>query len=359
MATIERLPSGRWRAKVRRRGYRHLSRSFSTRARAERWAREVERALEDGETVALSALRELPTLAEALDRYEREVTPTKKSARDERYKIRVLQATDLAGRSLDLIQPHDVAQLRDTLLETRSEATVRRLLALLSHLYNTARREWGYAVENPVQGIRLPKPGRARDRRVSRREEALLLATARNMRSPALLAIMRLAIETGMRQGEILGLRWEHIDLDRRVAYLPDTKTGDSRGVPLSRRAVRALRRYARERGLTARQMRRGRVFSYQAGDGFRASWRRLLRLARARYEAACAAAGTEPDPAVLADLRFHDLRHEAASRLFELGLDAMEVATITGHKTMQMLRRYTHLRAENLVRKLDGGGQG
>ena len=154
------------------------------------------------------------------------------------------------------------------------------------------------------------------------------------------------------------------MDLHRRVAYLPETKTGEARTVPLSTRAVRALQRLAwqkaqkktRKKGAPpsakARASARGAVFSYTR-DGFRAVWSRLLQRARQRYEADCARRGIEPDPGILRNLRFHDLRHEATSRLFELGLNPMEVASITGHKTLQMLKRYTHLRAEDLAKKL------
>jgi hypothetical protein len=142
-------------------------------------------------------------------------------------------------------------------------------------------------------------------------------------------SIIVLAIETAMRQGEILSLEWENIDLRTRVAHLPITKNGSKRDVPLSLRAVDALTRL----GIGSR----GRVFRYTS-DGFKSAWRTLIK--RLQIE----------------NLHFHDLRHEAVSRLFELGtLDLMEVATISGHKSMQMLRRYTHLKASNLVEKLDG----
>ena len=131
-----------------------------------------------------------------------------------------------------------------------------------------------------------------------------------------------------MRQSEIVSLRWKHVDLKKRVAYLPDTKNGDSRGVPLSTAAVdvlTALQRSERDDG----------VFPGLTAEAVKRAFMR-----------ACARANIE-------GLHFHDLRHEATSRLFERGLDAMSVATITGHKTLQMLKRYTHLKAEDLANKL------
>lgn len=130
-----------------------------------------------------------------------------------------------------------------------------------------------------------------------------------------------------MRQGELIRLRWEHIDLQRRVAYLPDTKNGETRSVPLSSIAIGVLRTVPRSLS--------GQVFPGLTTEAVKRAYIRAVR--RAEIE----------------DLRFHDLRHEATTRLFEKGLNIMEVATITGHKDLRMLRRYTHLKAEDLARKL------
>jgi integrase len=141
------------------------------------------------------------------------------------------------------------------------------------------------------------------------------------------LPIVQLALETAMRQGELIRLHWEHIDLNRRTAHLPDTKNGEARTVPLSTTAVRVLRTLPR--GL------HGPVFLGLTTEAVKRAYIRAVRRA-----------GIE-------NLRFHDLRHEATTRLFEKGLNIMEVASITGHKDLRMLRRYTHLKAEDLARKL------
>ncbi len=136
-----------------------------------------------------------------------------------------------------------------------------------------------------------------------------------------------MAVSTAMRQGELLFLAWDRIDLKRRTAYLPDTKNGEARTVPLSSRATTLLEKLPRSID--------GRVFPLTA-TGVAQAWKRAVKRAG------------------LQDLRFHDLRHEAASRLFERGLDSMEVATVTGHKGLRMLKRYMHLRAQDLARKLE-----
>ena len=198
---------------------------------------------------------------------------------------------------------------------------------LLGHVFEVARKEWGIYAHNPVRDIKLPPSGRPRDRRLQPGEEARLFTACREARNRWLLPMVQLAMETAMRQGELLRLRWEHIELNRRTAHLPDTKNGEARTVPLSSTAVAVLR--ARPRAL------HGDVFQGVTTEAVKRSYMRATRRA-----------GIE-------DLRVHDLRHEATTRLFEKGLNIMEVASITGHKDLRMLRRYTHLKAEDLAKKL------
>jgi integrase len=148
-------------------------------------------------------------------------------------------------------------------------------------------------------------------------------------RTPLLKPLIILAIETAMRRGELLNLRWEYVDLKLRVAHLPLTKNGDSRDVPLSRRAVETLRE------LRGSAITHERVFP-MTGNAVRQAFEHL----RARAE--------------MSDFHFHDLRHEAISRLFEKGLNIAEVGSISGHRELKMLQRYTHLRAADLVARLD-----
>lgn len=324
MASFTKLKSGKWRTQIRKDGI-YTSKTFTTKTAARTWAQRIEVAIETGEYQAEQI--QLPTLGKLLDRYETEITSKKKSNKAERSRLRTLHADELANQPLERITAPDIAALRDRLAKTRSSGTVRLMIALISHVYTVARKEWAIPVANPVMDIRKPPPGRARDRRLSRAETAQLFRLGRQHRNPELLIIIRLAIETGMRQGEILGLTWEAVDLDSRIIHLKDTKNGSDRGVPLSRKALRMLRHHKPDDA-------KGSLFSY-TGDGLRASWKKLLKKGS------------------IEGLRFHDLRHEATSRLFEKGLDSMEVAAITGHKTLQMLKRYTHLNAGKLADKL------
>ncbi len=239
----------------------------------------------------------------------------------------------LARRYVAGIRGVDIARYRDQRLRKVSSATVKRELGILGHVFEVARKEWGIHIGNPVREVKLPANGKARERRLragqdgEENEEHRLLHACQKARNPSLLPIVRLALETAMRRGEMIQLRWEHIDLNRRIAHLPDTKNGDSRTVPLSPTAVRVLRSLPRSL--------HDKVFPGLTTEAIQRSFVRATRRAK------------------LKDLRFHDLRHEATTRLFEKGLNIMEVASITGHKDLRMLRRYTHLNAEDLAKKL------
>jgi integrase len=228
---------------------------------------------------------------------------------------------------LALLTTADISTYRDERLREVAPASVLREINTISHAIDTARREWDiHLATNPCKLVRRPSPARGRTRRLVGDEEQLLLAAADAGRVAYMRPLITLAVETAMRRGELLALEWRHIDLGKRVAHLPLTKTGVPRDVPLSTRAVETLR--ALQGG------EEERVFDV-APNAVRLAWERLARRAG------------------LKDLHFHDLRHEAVSRLFEKGLNVMEVASISGHKETRMLQRYTHLRAADLAHRL------
>ncbi|MEI7144726.1 site-specific integrase [Pectobacterium brasiliense] len=277
-------------------------------------------------------------LSKALDKYFSTVSRHKRGRLQEFYRINVIKRSRLANRNMDEISSIDIAEYRDNRLsefnartqKPISANTVRLELALLSALYNLAKVEWGTCSINPVENVRKPTVSSGRTRRLTTQEERQLTRYFKDKNSE-LLAIFQIALETGMRQGEILSLRWEYTDLRLGVAHLPLTKNGTSRDVPLSSKARQILC------GLGERPHHEdGYIFSYTS-SGFKSAWRVALKVL------------------AIDDLHFHDLRHEAISRFFELGtLNVMEVAAISGHKSMNMLKRYTHLRAAHLVNKLD-----
>lgn len=360
MATFRQRESGYWQAVVRRKGETSRSgksKTFRLLADAEAWARSVENAMDRGTFVNRDEA-ENTTLKEALERYQREVTPRKKGAAVEVYRIGALLEHPLARRMLGGVRAPDVAKYRDDeLARGLAPSTVVKVLALLSHVYETCRKEWGIEVDNPVKKISKPKVDNARERRLSSDEMRYLLAAlddpgdavkalAGDRRNTWAPKIARIAVETAMRQGEILALDWQHVDLVRQVAHLPETKNGTMRNVPLSTAAVALLK----GDGEVAR-LRRGKVFPTTA-SALKQSFTRAVARGRRLYLADCEAAGVEPLDNFLVDLHFHDLRHEATSRLAEK-LQLHELMKVTGHKDTRMLARYYHPRAEDLAKKL------
>jgi len=326
MASI-RQRENRWQCRVTRHGFPPETKSFASKADAETWARSIEVEMDKG-THQNRASVERTTLADVLLRYAEEVTPCKKGAKDEAIRLNALRANKLAKHSLANLSAAAVAKFRDERLKTVSAGTVLRDLALISSVLNHARREWGLPVENAVQAIRKPRQPQGRERVLSHDEEASLLTASAPVgrRSPWLQPIIILALETAMRRGELLALRWEHVSLDKRTALLPDTKNGTRRLVPLSPRAIDTLKHMARSID--------GRVFPISEP---------ALHL---RFKLACERAG-------IGGLHFHDLRHTATTRLAEKLTNLAELSAVTGHKSLQMLKRYYHPNAEALAEKL------
>ena len=340
MATF-RKRSGSWQALVKKKGFGQIGRTFDTKADAEKWARSIENEMDRGVFVSRKEA-ENTTLSEALDRYEREVIPSKKGAVQESMRIRIWKRSSLAKRFLSTSHGRDIAEYRDQRIKEVAPNTVRHELAVLSHVFTIAVKEWGMAgLVNPVQQIRAPKSPPGRDRRLLPGELNRIVDASG---SPVLPDVVRLALETGMRQAEIAGMTWDMVDLKKRTVTLLETKNGEKRIVPLSTEAVRILS------GLTRRID--GKVWGVTS-HAVAVAFRRAVSRARAVYEKECEGKGETPDPSFLADLTFHDLRHEATSRFFEKGFNPMEVSAITGHKTLQMLKRYTHLKAEDLAERL------
>ncbi|MDA8119535.1 MAG: site-specific integrase [Gammaproteobacteria bacterium] len=337
MATFRKRPGpgGRtaWQAQIIRRGHERQYKTFDTKAEAEAWARQIEGEMDRGVFVS-RAEAEATTLREALERYEREVVSGKKS-KGEISIVRWWAASALGGRSMASIRGKDIA---DTIKNKAAESgsspkTILIYLATLRHMFNIAAREWGMeSLRNPVDLVRKPRLPQGRDRRLVGDEYARLMSAAEAY-GGEIRSLIIWAIETAMRRGEIAAMRWEHLDRQARVLLIPETKTGTPREVPLSRAAMAILDEKSTVL-ITHSLIGQGLIWPLRA-DSISQAFKRV-----------CEAAGIE-------GLTFHDLRHEATSRLFEKRLNPMEVAAITGHKTLQMLKRYTHLRAEDLVGRL------
>jgi integrase len=322
----------KWQARVHRKENKPIVKSFNNKSDALKWARSVESQLDLG---VLAPKQTMPRLMPMVDRYVEEVTPLKKGKSQERYRANQFKKTKLADMQIDKITGEVVAQYRDERLKQVSANTVRLELAFLSVVFEQCRKEWGLAVSNPVRQIRMPKPGKPRQRRLEAGEEEALLQACRQSGAHYLQTFVILAVETGMRFGELAGVTWVNVNLEKRTIFLADTKNGNSRTVPLSTRALNAIQMQPRSID--------GRLFSAKPGS-IRSAF--LIALTKAQ--------ATQPDSKMfLRELRFHDLRHEAVTRLFEKGLNAIEVGMVSGHKTLSMLQRYTHLKPEDLVKKI------
>jgi len=334
----------RWDVTVTRRGAPRQSKTFSTKADADRWARETEREIERGAWRSTDVAERM-TVSKLVTRYQEEILPGKRSADDLKRVANKIINSNLASLPLIALTPERVAQHRDERLRTRargggrfgkaqkrllSTQTVRHEIALLKRAIDQGIREWGLYLPagNPVSQIRLPAMGRPRDRRLSADEYDRLLKTARASRCKILPTAIELAVETAMRREELCSLTWADVDMTRRVAHLHLTKNGEPRDVPLTSHAIALLSQLVRP-------IHGGRVLRINGG-ALSQAFRRVSERAK------------------LDNLHWHDLRHEATSRLAErLGNDVMALAAVTGHKTLQMLKRYTHLRAEDLARRL------
>lgn len=340
MATFEKregIRSNTWRVRVRRLDGPWLTKSFKKKIDAEAWARSIESKLDNGESVPTSEARKR-TLGDAIDRYLTVTLPRAKHRKsaDEQTRLLTWWKENLGERTLVTLTPSAVAAARDTLAARTvrghavSGSTVNRYLTALSAVLRVTAKEYGWIAKNPVPSVSRLEDSKGRERFLSDTERSRLLAECDASPFAALGPFVRVALATGARRGELLQLQWVGVDLDRRTVRFLDTKNGESRTVPLARTAVEDLRSWRVKSGRVA-----GHVFGYDT-DQFEKPWR-----------AARAAAGVE-------NLRFHDLRHSAASYLAMSGASLMDIAAILGHKTLAMVKRYSHLSEQHTTAAID-----
>lgn len=327
MAFIEKRGPYQWRVKIRKKGFSSLTKTFSDKKNAETWARKTESEMERGIFIS-SSVAEQTSVAEILDRYEKEVFPRlSDGGKRERFRLALLK-TNFGHLSLAALRSNHVAAYRDQRQKQVSPQSVKHEMGLLNRVLKFAQIDCGIYFPHglPTALVRMPRLPVGRDRRLRAGEEQRLIDAAIASKSHEIGKIFLFAQETAARRGEIAAMRWEHVDLDRQTWYIPKTKNGIPRTIPLSPKAVELLR------GLIRRID--GSVWGVQE-DSITQAFGRICQQAEIK------------------DLRFHDLRHEATSRLFEQGWELMDVAAITGHKDLRMLLRYTHLRPENLAAKM------
>lgn len=325
MAAI-RKRNDRWQVQVRRKGFDPVSRSFLLRTDALEWAREIERQADRHELKTCRKALDQISLSDLLIRYKAEILPDKKSAAIELIILDAFLRDRMCQKKLSALAAVDFARYRDKRLKEISPSSLKRQLAPIRHMFEIAINEWGIPLkENPLNKVKLKAKDSRRERRLEDGEYEKLLQATRTRRNPYIEKIVVYAIETGMRRGEILNLKWDQVDLQKRTATILEAKNGYSRTIPVTHLAVRTLQALPKDDA---------RVFPTTA-NSLRLAWDRMLM-------------GTG-----IENLHFHDLRHEAISRFFEMGLSVPEVALISGHRDYRMLARYTHIRATDVVAKL------
>ena len=344
MATIRKKGKFQWHVQIRRQGYKPVTKTFPGEKEAQEFARQVESDMDRGvyQEKSASASTTIETLAK---KYIKDITPSKKNKiEDERLMNVVIEK--FGKYYLSNLKPLMIKQWLDELKSKGlSGSTINHHLSTLSTLIDTAIKDWSYSLpDNPCKHVKRMPSGKSRDRRLQDGEEEWIINECALSRSTWLLPAVKLSILTGMRQGELFRLEWDHVDLENQVAHLFDTKNGEDRVVPLSTKAVSVFNETP--------GLREGKVFKCSQ-HGVASSLRNALERAKDKYLDDCLNRALEPQKGFLDNLRLHDLRHEATSRFFEIDLNVMEVASITGHKTLSMLKRYTHLKATNLAKKL------
>ena len=316
---------GKWGVWIRRSFHKPIHKTFASKQDAQRWARETERLIEVGQFVDLSEANKT-TLKELLERYEREVSSKKRSTAD-KYLIKNIMRHEIVSKVLAHISTTDVAKFRDARLETVTGSSVNRELSILSDCIKRAINEWGcYIRENPVKANLRCKENNRRNRRLEPGEYDKLMSSCKSNRA-FWCPVIDFAIHTGMRRGELLNITWDMVQWDRLFIRIPAkiTKTNRDRNIPLHPHAIKILQSIPRS--VT------GKIFPIGIKN-FERSWRAICKRAN------------------VTGLRFHDLKREAVSRLFEKGLSVSEVQTFVGN-SFATLSVYTEHDSTTLAEKL------
>jgi integrase len=323
----------RHKAVIRLKGHPTQTATFRRRTDAKDWIQQTEAAIREGRYFKTAEAKR-HTVKDLVERYERDVLPGKRSGDSQKHHF-AWWRENYGAYLLSDLTPAMVAEARDRLAgesthqsERRSHGTVNRYLAALSHACTVAVQEWAWLDANPLRKVRKLKEPRGRVRYLDEPELARLVAEARASDSAHLYPVVVLAVSTGMRQGEILGLRWADLDVDGGRIVLHETKNGERRVVPLVGHAREVLREHGKLRRI-------GTDLVFPGGR------RKDGEIRRADIRNAWTAAVTR---AGLDDFRFHDLRHTAASYLAMNGATLSEIAAVLGHKTLAMVKRYAHL---------------
>jgi integrase len=319
-----------YRAKIRLKGHPPESATFERLTDARRWVQSTEAAMREGRHFKTAEAKR-HTLGDLVDRYIKEVLPIKPKNASNSEQHLVWWKSKLGAYALSDVTPALIVKCRNDLLATTTRrgtrmanATVVRYMASLSHAFSLAVKDWQWIDDSPLRKVTKPREPRGRERFLSDNERDALLQACRASTSRFLYTVVVLALSTGMRRGEIMALRWPQIDLVNGRILLFETKNDTSRSVPLAGRALAMMSDLAK-----VRRIESDLVFYSEVGDqpvDLTKPWTTALEKAK------------------VPNFRFHDLRHSAASYLAMNGATTIEIAAVLGHKTLQMVKRYSHL---------------
>lgn len=339
MATIkerkDKNGKTRFQVIIRRKGYPTQTATFLRKTDARKWEQDIESAIRDGRHFKTSKAKK-HTLSEMIDRYlsQQQVSKCKKAQLD-------WWKEALGSYLIADISPSHIAEKRDELLRTstprgsiRCPATVCRYLAALSLVFTIGIKEFDWAETNPVRNVTKPKEPAGRVRFLDDQERTHLLETCQKSSNPYLYCVVVLAISTGMRQGEIMNLKWSNVDLFRKQIILEKTKNGTRRMVPIVRLAYDLLKDLSNGRNKATDLLFPGKKINKPIE--LRKPWINALKEAHIK------------------DFRFHDLRHTAASYLAMNGASLAEIGTLLGHLHIEVTRRYSHLSDNHMLKIVD-----
>ena len=329
----------RYRVQIRILGRPPVTKTFSSKTLAKQWVSEQEDDIRRG-LYFKNSEADRHTFSETVERYVRDVLPEKPKSADDSRRHLEWWNSQFGHRRMSDISTALIVEHRDQLRSgftpqgnRRSGSTVNRYLGSISHLFSVAVKEWEWCHENPVTRVSRLKEPRGRVRFLEDDDRERLLEVCKESPNQYLYTIVLLALTTGMRKSEILGLRWDDVDLQRRSIIIRDSKNGETRSVPIASHVDELLSDHSKVRRIDTNLLFPGKRSSF--GDvspsSIRTAWESALKKAR------------------ITDFRFHDLRHSCASYLAMNGATTAELAAVLGHKTLAMVKRYSHLSDEHV----------
>ena len=328
MATITKRKSGKWTAEVRTHK-KYISKTFIKKSNASNWAKEIEYQLDREQYEDFSESVRI-TLGELITRYRDEITPTKKGAKEEKYKLNFILRNKIVKCRVLSLKTKQILEFKNDIKETRAASTVNKYIHYIYTIWETARVQWDIALpsRNPVSLVKKEKVTDKIDRILTPEEYQDLLVACSKSNLAFLPEIVEFAYITAMRFGEITKLETKDINFEKSTALLLDTKNGESRLVPLTDRALEICNKFR---------------FREKLFDINRDKFRHY-------FEQACHRAKVKK-------FRFHDLRACAITNLFLNGWSIAEVSVVSGHKTWSELKRYTRIKASDLIKKINNQG--